>query len=154
MPAGSHPMQNSTRLVRAAFAQCVFKAKVWLAYCVMVGSITLAACGGGSSSDSCTSQGTLPVSSFSYPGAAPFLIGGTVDLAPAIQTTSGAGVANLPLRFELASGSLPIGLTLNAGNGRITGAVQGPIGNYPLVIRLTAACYAGEATRGENFTVM
>jgi len=125
-----------------------------LSACVVL-VLALTGCGGGtSSSASCLSQPALPVSGFTYPGSPPILTGTSVDLLPTVQTTPGGSLAGVPLQYKLASGGLPVGLSLDANSGRIAGTAQGPIGNFPFTIRLSAECYAGEVTDSEILTIL
>src|SRR3569832_645687 len=124
----------------------------WLS---LLAALVLTGCGGGGSTPaSCFSQAALPVVSFAYPGSLPILAGIFVDLSPTIQTTPGGSVAGVPLQFKLAAGGLPIGLTFDPNTGRIAGTAQGPPGNFPFTVRLTAACYVGEVTDSEILTIM
>jgi Putative Ig domain len=122
----------------------------------MLAAIVVAGCGGGSdnpASSSCQTQaGPIPVSRFAYSDST-FLTGTNVDLSPTIELVPGGSLANATLRFELVSGPLPSGLTLDPATGRISGKVAGPPGGFPFTVRLSADCFGGSVTTSAFFTV-
>jgi hypothetical protein len=118
-------------------------------------ALALSGCGGGGGSTpvSCQAQADLPVSSFSYDVGTPILAGSTVDILPSLAVIPGRSLANVPLHFELISGSLPTGLSLEQSTGRISGKAQGPTITFPFTVRLSADCFTGTLTSSGLFTV-
>jgi len=116
--------------------------------------LTLAGCGGGEDAApaACETRPPLPVQKIFYPNdLAP--VGAHINIVPTIDVTSGNGLDNAILRFDLVGGALPGGLSLNPSTGRISGVVGESRGSFSYTVRMSAECFTGSVTTGAVFFV-
>jgi len=101
----------------------------------------LVACGGGGSSDCVAVYSSFEFGSRSYA----LEVGESATVIPTIRIQAGCTA----LQYELASGQLPPGMSLNAASGVVSGTPR-QSGIYPFVIRPQAA---GSVTAGTTLYV-
>ena len=109
--------------------------------------VTLVGCGGSDNATppACQAHPPLPVAKVFYPNnSAP--VGAHVNIVPTIDVTAVNGLDNAILRFDLVGGTLPGGLSLNPGTGRISGTVGGSPGSFSYTVRVSAECFTGWVT--------
>ncbi|HZW20204.1 Ig domain-containing protein [Noviherbaspirillum sp.] len=120
----------------------------------VLAAIILAGCGGSGDAApaACETHPPLPVEKVFYPNrSAP--VGAPVSVFPMIDVTSGNGLDNAILRFDLIGGSLPGGLSLNPSTGQISGIVGRSPGSFSYTVRVTAECFTGAVTTNAVFFV-
>lgn len=116
--------------------------------------VALVGCGGSNDAapTACQTHPPLPVEKIFYPNeSAP--IGSHVNVDPSIDVTAGNGLNSAILRFDLVGGTLPSGLSLNPGTGRISGIVGGSSGSFSYTVRVSAECFIGSVTTSAVFFV-
>ncbi len=79
------------------------------------------------------------------------LASGTVGVAYSDDVVANGG--NTPYTFSLDTGTLPLGITLNTANGRISGTAT-QAGSFPITIRVTDATTGGTYSATQSYTLV
>ena len=79
------------------------------------------------------------------------LLSGTVGVAYSDDVTATGG--NAPYTFALDTGLLPLGVTLNTANGRISGTPT-EAGSFPITIRVTDSTTGGTYSGTQSYTLV